>query len=90
MVRAADFPPGTAKFVSGMPGEQPPWTRSVWLTSDSYFYLIRKEKASCAHRAFTTPTYVLEAPGQPMRKPFHVGCLFVFQCSFYFGWLLGC
>ena len=57
--RALDH--GSEQFFSPLPGEQPPWTRSLWCTSDGYFYALRHVPAEVSHRNFVTPTLVMKA-----------------------------
>eukprot|EP00435_Cladocopium_sp_Y103_P005068 s4654_g1.t1 len=45
-----------------LPFSEPPWTRSVWATSDGYFYVLRLQQAEVSHRAFVTPTLLAKAP----------------------------
>ena len=54
-----DLPQGTAQFVAPLAGEPPPYWRSLWCNSDGCFYTISVKETTVAHRAFTTPDYML-------------------------------
>ena len=66
------LPPGIRQFTNALPGEQPPTTRSLWATSDGYFYVLRLQQADVSHRAFVTPTLLAKAPWYSLM------CLIVF------------
>lgn len=55
------LPCGTHQLVHGLPGEIPPFRRSLWLTSDGFFYVLGLKTAEVSHRLFTAPTYLLRA-----------------------------
>eukprot|EP00435_Cladocopium_sp_Y103_P010615 s4114_g2.t1 len=64
------LPFGVRQFTSALPGEQPPWTRNVWATSDGYFYVLRLQQAEVSHRAFDT-----DSAGQSSLAPLDVQAL---------------
>ena len=52
--------PGTHQFFFGMPKEPGPFTSSLWLSSNGYFYSLRLVEGDVSHRRFTTPTWATQ------------------------------
>ena len=61
LVQSRSLAPGTHQFCAPLPGLQPPFTQSLWLTSEQFFVSIYLVPAENSNKSFVTETMVLKA-----------------------------
>ena len=52
---------GTRQFCLPLPGSQPPFNYSLWMSSEQYFYAIKLVPADVGCKLFKTDVFVLQA-----------------------------
>ena len=64
-VTTRGLPFGWSQFITGLPDERGPFDRSLWLTSDGFFYVLKIMPAYVTSSAYVTPTMILTATCRP-------------------------